>query len=580
MAFLFRFVRAALALLPLWLVTWALARRSRRRKVIGTVFLAGGLRETPSPARSFGPDDGQPLFPLLRRLRRAGEDASVRAVALRIGSLAGGWGQIEELRQEIGELRRRGRTVFAYLDRPGHAELLLASACDHVTVAPLASVELVGLRAEVTFVKGLLDKVGVTPHFEAAGAFKSYGETFTRTSMSDEAREALDLVLGGIHGGLVAGIAEGRDLDTDAVQELVDGGPWSAEEARERGLIDGVAYPDEWRRAMRRELGDVVPEPGESKEGATPRKDRHLLVELRRWMRLRRWEHSLRRMVSPKRGVVVVPLEGSIVDSDAPYGPAGRIAPRPVRSLLRALRTDDDVAAVVLRVDSPGGSALASDMLWHELRRLARTKPLVASMGNVAASGGYYLAMAGDEVLADALTITGSIGVVAGKFDGAALLEKVGLSRDVLSYGAHSGMNSPSRGWTESERERLRAHIAEVYGTFVGKAAACRGVEVDELEPHARGRIWTGTQARERGLIDGVGSLEDAVRRAAVRAKLGADYDVWLAETARPSLLDRVRQLPGTATRGGFELLGVDRDWLRAWQGAAQARMPFSLRIW
>ena len=201
-------------------------------------------------------------------------------------------------------------------------------------------------------------------------------------------------------------------------------------------------------------------------------------------------------------------------------------------------------------------------------------------MGNVAASGGYYLAMAGDEILADPLTITGSIGVVAGKFEVSELLEKVGIRRDVLSYGANSGMNSLTTGWTEPERVRLREHIEMFYAAFVGKAAECRGVEFEDLAPHAEGRIWTGTQALERGLIDALGSSQDAVRRAAVRAKLGADYEVWLAEMARPSLFSRLRQLPLAMERRLLsrleERLQVD---LWAPRDGIQVRLPFGLRI-
>lgn len=580
MSTLFRLLRALLALLPASFLSWRLRRRSSRSKVIASMRLSGALREQSGSLRSMGGDDSTPLFQLLQLVRLAGEDAAVRGLALRIGGLEGGWAQLQELREEIDTLRRHGRTVFAYLDRPSHSELFLASACDHITIAPLASLDVVGLRAEVTFVRGALEKAGVTPHFEHAGNYKSYGEMFTRDSMSDEHRESLDMVLRGVHEGFLDAVARGRSLDLERVQELVDGGPYSAEEAQEHGLVDDVLYPDAWRRLMRRTLGDVVPEPEESKEGATPKRQRHQLVPLGRFLRPNLMYRRLRRAISPKKAVVVLALDGSIVDSDAPYAPMGRIAARPTTSILKALRQDDRVAAVVLRIDSPGGSGLASDMMWRELKRLSAKKPLVASMGNVAASGGYYLAMAGDEVLADPLTITGSIGVVAGKFEVSELLEKVGVRRDVLSYGANSGMNSLTTGWTAPERERLREHIEMFYAAFVGKAAECRGVEVEELAPHAEGRIWTGTQALERGLIDALGSTQDAVRRAAVRAKLGADYDVWLAEMARPSLLSRLRQLPLTMERRLLsrleERLQVD---LWAPRDGIQARLPFGLRI-
>ncbi len=513
-------------------------------------------------------------------VRLAGEESAVRGLALRIGGLEAGWAQLQELRDEIDTLQRRGRTVFAYLDAPGHAELFLASACDHITMAPLASLDVVGLRAEVTFVRGALEKAGVTPHFEHAGDYKSYGEMFTRDSMSAEHRESLDMVLRGVHDGFLDAVAGGRTLARERLQELVDGGPYSAQEARGHGLVDEVLYPDAWRRLMRRNLGDLVPEPGEARQTATPKRERHQLVSLGRFLRPNMFARRLWGVIRPRKAVVVLRLGGNIVDSDSPHAPAGRIAARPTAAVLKALRRDDNVAAVVLRIDSPGGSGLASDMMWRELKRLAAKKPLVASMGNIAASGGYYLAMAGDEVLADPLTITGSIGVVAGKFEVSELLERLGVRRDVLSYGQNSGMNSLTAGWTESERERVREHIEMFYAAFVTKAADCRGVEVSELAPHADGRIWTGTQALERGLVDALGSTYDAVRRAAVRARVGADYEVLFADMPRPSVFSRLRQLPLAAERLLLRRV-EERLQLDLWpaQDGVQARLPFGLRI-
>lgn len=575
---LLRLLAAILAFLP-WLVVRGLLRLRSRRRLVATLRLHGGLRESASPARRFDPDPGRSLLELLEHLRTAGEEPSVRAVALRIGSLAAGWAQLDELREAISELRRRGRPVHAYLDRPGHAELYLAVACDHVTLAPLASVDLVGLRAEVTFYKDALAKASVEPHFLSAGDYKAYGETFTRTTMSDEAREALDFVMGGIHRGLVAAVAAGRGLTPEAVQSLVDDGPHSAQEALDAGLVDAVEYPDAWRRALRRSLGDDVPEPDEDRGAEGPR---HHFVGLGKAIRLRRRERWLHSVGTGRKAVAVLALEGSIVDSDGTTEGPGRISPRPTIEALKALRTDDRVGAVVLRVNSPGGSGLASDMIWRELRRLAEKKPLVASMGSVAASGGYYLSMAAHEVLADPLTITGSIGVVAGKFDVSGLLERLGVTRDVLSYGANSGLNSPTSGLTDPERERLRQHIEEFYAAFVGKAAACRGVPYDELEPHAQGRIWTGEQAVERRLVDSLGGVRDAVRRAGVRGKLGADPEIWLVEPPRPGLLERLGSLPITgvqAMRRQVEgTLGVELDRLEDGD-PVQARMPFSLLI-
>ena len=565
---------------PSRLLAWRLDRRGRRARAVLTLQLSGTLSEEHGSRRG---ERGGWHPGILDMLRLAGEDASVQAIALRIGSLQAGWGQLDELRTALLELRRKGRTVFAYLDRPGHAEYFLATAADHVAIAPMATLELLGLRAEVTFFKGALDLLGVTPHFQSAGEFKSFSEVFTREDMSPQHREALDVVLRAIHEAFVAAVASSRDLSPESVQALVDRGPWTAEEAEEQGLVDEVLYPDQWKTAIREELGEVVPDDGAERD---PDAERHEFVGAFRWLRGWRLVRRLEHLVAPRPRVAVLIAEGSIVETDASEVRQGRIARRPLVSIIRSLRKDPDVAAVVLRINSPGGSGLASDMIWRELRRLRKKKPLVASMGSVAASGGYYLAMAADEILAAPLTITGSIGVVAGKFDVGALLAKVGITQDVLAYGANSGIQSPTQGLTEQESERLQVQIGAFYDAFVEKAADCRGVEPGQLERHARGRIWTGTQAVERNLIDGTGGLSDAIRRAGVRAKLGTGYAVWYAEPPRPGLIDRLQRLPLTGAwsgRGESRLValldGVLGIALGERPDPVQARLPFDLRI-
>ncbi len=579
-----RLLGALLFFLPVQVLAWRLDRRGRRKRAVLTLRLAGVLREERGGRRG----DGRGWHAgILDVLQRAGHDASVQAVALRIGSLQAGWGQLDEIRSTLLELRARGRKVFVYLDRPGHAEFFLATAADHVAIAPLATLEILGLRAEVTFFKGVLERAGVTPHFQSAGEFKSYSEVFTREGMSDEHREALDVVLRGIHEAFVAAVAQGRGLEPEAVQALIDRGPFTADEAEEAGLLDEVLYPDQWKTAIREELGEHVPDDGEIKDPDA--RGRHVFAPAFRWLRMGRLLRRMNAFVTPRKKVVVLAAEGNIVETDASEVGLGKIARRPLVAALRELRKDEDVAAVVLRINSPGGSGLASDMIWRELRRLRRKKPLVASMGSVAASGGYYLAMAADEVLAAPLTITGSIGVVAGKFDISALLGKLGVTRDVLSYGANTGLGSATEGLTEAERDRLQVQIGAFYDAFVEKAADCRGVDPGTLERHARGRIWTGTQAAERNLIDSTGTLGDAIRKAAVRAKLGTDYEVWYADPSRPGLLDRLQQLPIPGLAGARvehaegRLVELFDQILGAALGERsdpiQVRLPFDLRI-
>jgi protease-4 len=592
-----RAVRSLLGLLllnlPARLLRFALEWKRSRQRVIVRLRLAGEVVEERGTRGGGLIRQGRiHLSSLLAALDRAGRDPSVAAVTLYIGALRIGWAQLEEVRDGIALLRERGRSVHAYLERPGHAEYLLACACDRIATSPMTSLSVVGLRSEVTFFKGALDLLGVRASFEAAGEYKSFGEPFTRETMSEPYRESLDGVLRALHRSFLEGVAAGRGLEVDAVQARVDEGPWSADEALAAGMVDEIVYPDRWKSAVRRHLGASAPRGRQGREEAAADAeagDRGVAEEGKKGPRmpfrsgvrwLRPWEllDRLDRWGRPGDLVAVVVATGSIIDSDAAQAPRGRIATRPLTSLLSAVRSDPRVKAVVLRVDSPGGSGLASDLLWRELRRLRKKKPVVASMAGTAASGGYYLAMAADHVFADAATITGSIGVVAGKFDVSGLLDKVGLRQEVFSYGRGTGLFSPTEGLDEHTRERLRAQLEVFYDAFVGKAATCRGQEHDALEAHARGRIWTGKQAAERGLVDEVGGLRRAIEDAAERGGCRAGWQAVALEVDRPGWWARAQNvIPGAdgVIRAAADELSD--GWSEG--GLLQTRLPFELKI-
>lgn len=554
--------------------------RSRTRTVL-RIRISGVLEEEEGATR-FAPSGASrsTTAGMVEQLKAAARDPSVEAVALRIGQLTSGWEEVEQLRQALLTLRGKGRRTFAYLESPGHLEYFLATACEHIVMPPMATLDVVGLRAEVTFFKGTLDLLGITACFEAAGEYKSFAEPFLRDSMSDAFRESLDSVLAELHGCLVDTIGKARRLSPGRVQELLDEGPWLARDAREHGLIDRTLYPDRWHRAIRKELGDLPPDAPDDDDGRPPgpfsgRRKLHFR-RARRWLRGWRWVAALERRATSAPRIAVVLASGAIGGSDEADSSAGQIAWRALSTTLRAVSDDSRVAAVVLRIDSPGGSGASSDLLWRELQRLRRRKPLVASMGSTAASGGYYLAMAADAIVAGPMTITGSIGVVGGKFDPRGLLEKLGLRREVLSYGAHTGLFSPSTGLTESEREALRAHLVAFYDEFVGKAAQGRKTEHDTLEQYARGRIWTGPQALERGLVDEVGGLPEAVEEAARRAGLAPGWSTVYLTAPRPGFLRRLQQrLPLAEARAvAYHVMGWSPE-----DDLVQARLPFDLKI-
>lgn len=550
-------------------------RRSRARTVL-QFRVSGLLEEEHGSVRTLGatPRANRTVLELLDDLEAAARDPSVQAVAIRIGRLRGGWAQVDEVRQAIARLRAKGRGAFAYVEAGGHLEYYLASACQNIVMPPMASLDLVGLRTEVTFFKGAMDLLGVEACFESAGEYKSFAEPFLRESMSEPFRESLNHVLSDLHGRFVVVAASARGLEPQRLQELLDGGPWMAREARDEGLIDRTLYPDRWARAIRKELGDLPASAdveADDEELAVPRgpfaragklRFKKASSYLRPWARLA-W---LERKASSAPRVALLLASGRIEDGDEAESPPGVIAWRALSKAIRAAAEDDNVKAVVLRIDSPGGSGGASDLMWRELRRLAKAKPLVASMGSVAASGGYYLAMAAHQIVVAPMTITGSIGVVGGKFDLEGLLAKAGVTREVLAYGKNTGLFSMTAGLTDDERSRLREHLRAFYDEFVVKAAQGRNMPVEELEPHARGRIWTGAQAVELGLADEVGDLHFALGEAARRAGLSPGWVTRVITPPRPGFLRRIRQ------RLPFAELGRDADWV-------QARLPYTLRI-
>ena len=592
-----RWLTASLGLLLFWLParllrSWLYWRRTGHRTVL-KLRLSGVLEEEEGQIRRVGRSGqrGSTLLEVLDQIRLARRDPSVEALALRVARLDTGWAELEELRQAVLRFRETGRRAFVYLESPGHAEYFLATAFEQIVAPPMTTLELVGLRTEISFYKGTLDLLGVSACFEAEGEYKSFAEPLLREQMSEAFAQSLDFVLRDLHHRFVAAVASGRGLEEARVQELLDGGPWSGRESKGVGLVDRTLYPDRWPGAIKRVLEDRQPEPDDeedepgdssrSRRSPFPARGAIRFRKIASYLRPWRWLRRLERWAVPQPRVAVLLAGGTIGSSDEAEGPAGRIAWRALTRCIRELAEDDRIRAVVLRVDSPGGSAPASDLLWRELRRLAKRKPLVVSMGSMAASGGYYLAMAGEAIVASPLTITGSIGVVAGKLDLGGLLAKVGIRREVLSYGNNTGLYSPSVGLTDDERRRLKEELRVFYEEFVKKAALGRGVEFDELEQHARGRIWTGAQAVERGLADQTGTLDDAVQEAAGRARLGRSWETRLYTPPRPGMLARMQQLVPISRSPSVRLAEVLGD-VAGWepdQDLIQARLPLELRI-
>lgn len=464
------------------------------------------------------PPPPPPLFALLEGLAAAARDPRVEGVVLRLRGAPVSLARGAALRRALAAVRAAGKPVVAFAERMGSESLFLASAATRIYVPEAGSVALLGLRLETFFVRDLLDRLGVRAEVVRVGEWKSAAEGLVRRGMSEAQREQLEALAEDLYGVLVEGIAEGRGLAPERVRELIDAGPHRPRAACDAGLIDACLFPDEVEVELAR-LAGRPPAPGGEPELA--------VVDLPLYC-------ALRARVGPWRGPLsTTPRLAYVVASGAIRSGAGSagVASDPYRALLRRLERDDAVRAVVLRIESPGGDALASDLLWRSVRRLAEAKPVVASLGDVAASGGYYVAAAARAIHAEAATLTGSIGVVGGKLDLAGLYQRVGLAQEGVERGARAGLLSPARPLTPAERSALRGELRSVYELFLERVAEGRGLAREAVHAVARGRAWSGRRALEARLVDAVGgpleALADARERAGLAGEARLPVDVW-----------------------------------------------------
>lgn len=466
------------------------------------------------------------LSDALARLDKAANDKSLSGVILKINGPTLGWAKLHELRQAIGRIRAKGKTVHAWLEQGTSVDYLLATACDKIAMPESGALMMQGLRAEVSFYKNLFDKLDVKAEILRVGEYKSAAEPFSRTEMSPEFREELEAMVDDLYGQMVATISESRKLTPDQVKAAIDQGPLTAKTAKELGLIDTLAYEDEIEAAAKEAAGGakvkIVRKYGRKKLDT----DFSGFTGMVKMMELLMGVEQPKKKSSTKTKIAVIHATGAIVtgasQSDL-FGDATLGAETIIKAVKQAA-DDATVKAIVLRVDSPGGSALASDLMWRALEKV--DKPVVASMGDVAASGGYYISMGADKILAEPGTITGSIGVVGGKVALQGLYEKLGITTSIVSRGKNSGVLSTTTGFSDSEREAMTKMMHDIYAQFTEKAAKGRKMELEKLEKLARGRVYTGATAVKLGLVDEIGTLDDAVARAKELAKIPADEKV------------------------------------------------------
>jgi protease IV len=475
-----------------------------------------------------GAEPSLSLLEALLVLRRAAADPDVAALVVRTEGPPGGLARALSLRRGLAEVAAK-KPVLVWSESLSAEELLAASPATRLLLPEAGGVNWVGLRYEGVFLRDLLAKVGVAPEVVRIGAFKTAAEALTRSGLSPEQRTQLEELLDDHFGVLVEGVAEGRRLAPARLRELVDAGPFTAAAAREAGLIDDCRFPDELP-AQVRELAPVL-----GTEDPLP------IVDARAYLALRAADAGWAPLAGERSALAYVVARGTIVRGRGRRG----VACDTYRRLFDGLAKAKDVAAVVVRIDSPGGEVVASDLLWRALRQLGREKPVVASLGDTAASGGYYIASAAQHVLAETGTVTGSIGVVGGKLDLSGLYRRIGVGRDGVERGARAGLYSETRGFTPDERKAVRESMHAAYERFVARVAEGRTLAPERVREAGGGRVWSGRRALAHGLLDALGGPLEAIAAAVSRAGLDPERPAPLAIAPRPPRF------------------GVLRDWLR-----------------
>jgi len=498
----------------------------------GHIEIKGAYPEGAEPISLFG-NAVETLADAVGRLDKAAADEKLNGVILRINDPTLGWAKVNELRQAIQRVRHKGKRVVAYLDSATTHDYLVAAACDEIVMPESGELVILGLRAEVTFFKNLLDWLHVKADMLRVGEYKSAAEPFSRTEMSKEFRHEMEEILDDYLRQIVDGVSQARKIDHDKVLSAIDGGPYTAHRACELGLIDKVAYEDEIEGFLKGSEHKREVEITKSYAKKKVDNDFSGFGGMMKMMSLLMGNDQQKRL-SSKPKIAVIHAVGAIMSgkSTSSFFGGETLGSETFIKAVRQAAEEKTVKAIVLRVDSPGGSALASDLMWRALQKAG--KPVIVSMGDVAASGGYYISMGANRIFAEPGTLTGSIGVVGGKVAIGGLLEKVGITTSVISRGKNSGAMSMIAGFTDSERQAMQRTLNDIYGQFTHKAAQGRKMDYDKLEKMARGRVYTGAMAVKLGLVDELGTLDDAVKYAVQTAGLpkGEKVERWILPPA------------------------------------------------
>jgi protease-4 len=479
---------------------------------------------------------------------RAKDDTRITGLLLTIKRPQMGFGRVQELRDAIKAFGGAGKWTVAWSETagefgPGTGLYYLATACREIWIAPPGDVNLTGFRSEVPFIRGVLDKLKVYPDYDHIGKYKNAMNFYTDKSMNASFREAMEAIIDSLYRQVRQGIAEARNMTDDEVAAVVDGGPYLGPQALEAKLVDHLGYRDELVTYLTEKNGGKLP-----------------IVKVSKYLKGGRvWDEGTR--------IALIYGVGGVTRGESDSNPltgSSTMGSDTVAAAIKEAREDDSIKAIVFRVDSPGGSYVASDIIWREVMLTKGKKPIVVSMGDVAGSGGYFVSMAADRIIAQPGTITASIGVLAGKLVTKDFWEMVGLTSDYIQRGRHATFYSTDQQFTAEERAIFKGWLERIYKDFVGKVAQGRGKTFDEIHAIAQGRIWSGEDALKLGLVDELGGLPTAVARAAELAHLDPKAKVQLVEVPEPkSFLQEIFSHDDSAETTSLERLRLQiRDFV------------------
>ncbi|MGQ9800684.1 MAG: signal peptide peptidase SppA [Candidatus Saccharicenans sp.] len=515
---------------------------------------------TPSlPLFEFFPARTVSLYDTWMNLRKAARDSRIKAVVIKFGLLDSDWAKMEELRQAVLEFRQSGKPVLAYLEELPEAdkEYYLASACDRIILHPLGWLGINGLAAYVPFFKGTLDKLGIKAEFEHIEEYKTAYNQFMESGFTPAHREMLQSIYEDIFNNYLREIAAARHKTPEEMKQLIDRGYFQGQEAVASGLVDELAYEDQLFQ----------------------------ISQLEKYKELSRISNDKYASVRPEsfglnlgKKVALIFASGAILTGS---GEQIALGSETFSRWLRAAVKDRSIEAIIVRIDSPGGSAVGSDIIWRELVKARSEKPVVISMSGLAGSGGYWMALGGHKIIAQPQTLTGSIGVIAGKFSFEGLMKKLGITTDRLVIGKRADAFSFYHDFSPEEKKILREEIGYIYEQFVERVASARNLPREEVERLGRGRVWTGRQARDLKLVDELGGLPRAVELTCELAGLPPETEVRLVVwPARRSLWDLIlgRKTELSQSRQTLELLANYRKMINLFSGArVWSLMPFWL---